>query len=224
MSSEDVTKHARIRPMKGAAKSRITTLRIHGKESNFEGCKMEAQLCDYVKIPKLLGLEVGDGELQCEALNIVRRMEACSPTLSEAFTHLLSELIYSSRHWLAPFRQRTNLSAVGGTKDINMNKRFELPRPRRRDLDRAVETPAATALIVSAKQWSMPPNLADVNTESCNNSWTTPVFADDNNCYRRLTRELSRFVASTVSPHNPNSHIPTNEELQHQARWIMFDE
>lgn len=49
-------------------------------------------------------------------------------------------------------------------------------------------------------------------------------FSHDDNCYRRLMRELSRFVASTMSKHNPSSHVPADAELQHQARDIMFDE
>jgi hypothetical protein len=51
----------------------------------------------------------------------------------------------------------------------------------------------------------------------------TPFFLNDTNCYRRLARELGRFVASAMSPKNPNCHIPSDEELQHQARWILFD-
>lgn len=43
-------------------------------------------------------------------------------------------------------------------------------------------------------------------------------------CYRRLARELSRFVVTTMSPNNPNRHVPTDQEMQHQARWILFDE
>lgn len=25
------------------------------------------------------------------------------------------------------------------------------------------------------------------------------------------------------SPKNPNCHVPSDEEIQHQARWIMYD-
>jgi hypothetical protein len=48
-------------------------------------------------------------------------------------------------------------------------------------------------------------------------------YLNDANCYRRLERELSRFVASSMSPKNPNQHVPSDEELQHQARWILYD-
>ncbi|KAG5813946.1 hypothetical protein H9Q71_003487 [Fusarium xylarioides] len=43
-------------------------------------------------------------------------------------------------------------------------------------------------------------------------------FLTDANCYRRLFRELTTFVKSIMSPNNPNYHVPTDAELQHQAR------
>lgn len=46
----------------------------------------------------------------------------------------------------------------------------------------------------------------------------------DASCYRRLARELDRFVTAAMSPNNPNQHVPTDEELKHQARWILYDE
>jgi len=52
---------------------------------------------------------------------------------------------------------------------------------------------------------------------------TGPLFFNDANCYRRLARELGRWVASVTSPNNPNCHVPTDEEIQHQARWILYD-
>ncbi|KAM6518874.1 hypothetical protein FSOLCH5_007639 [Fusarium solani] len=52
----------------------------------------------------------------------------------------------------------------------------------------------------------------------------TPFFINDNNSYRRLKRELSRFVITTMSQNNPNRHIPSDDELKYQARWILYDE
>ncbi|KAH7129541.1 hypothetical protein B0J13DRAFT_453524 [Dactylonectria estremocensis] len=51
-----------------------------------------------------------------------------------------------------------------------------------------------------------------------------PFLLNDHNSYRRLASGLSRFVATTMSPNNPNSHVPTDEELQYQARWIWYDD
>ncbi|RBA13450.1 hypothetical protein FPRO05_02243 [Fusarium proliferatum] len=48
-------------------------------------------------------------------------------------------------------------------------------------------------------------------------------FLNDANCHRWLGRELGRWVLSTTSLNNPNSHIPSDEELRHQARCIFDD-
>lgn len=42
--------------------------------------------------------------------------------------------------------------------------------------------------------------------------------------FRHLTKELYRFVAMCMSPNNPNRHVPSDEELQYQARWVDYDE
>ncbi|KAH7133755.1 hypothetical protein EDB81DRAFT_727209 [Dactylonectria macrodidyma] len=56
-------------------------------------------------------------------------------------------------------------------------------------------------------------------------AWVREVlsFHNDNNFDRWLTRELRRWVKATMSPNNPSSHIPSDEELQHQARCILYD-
>lgn len=61
-------------------------------------------------------------------------------------------------------------------------------------------------------------------THSPNLLVPSPFFLNDTNCYRRLARELTRFTNMVMSPNNPNSHVPTDDELQHQARWILYDE
>lgn len=50
------------------------------------------------------------------------------------------------------------------------------------------------------------------------------LFLNVSGCYRRLAKDLSRFVAASMSPNNPNQHVPTDKEIQHQARWILYDE
>ncbi|KAF7561050.1 hypothetical protein G7046_g3095 [Stylonectria norvegica] len=53
---------------------------------------------------------------------------------------------------------------------------------------------------------------------------TSLYFLNDHNLYRWLGRELRRWVLATMSPNNPNCHIPSDEELQHQARCILYDD
>ncbi|KAH6984022.1 hypothetical protein EDB80DRAFT_656524 [Ilyonectria destructans] len=64
---------------------------------------------------------------------------------------------------------------------------------------------------------------------SCqNNAILGPFYLNNSNCYGRLAgrlaKELGRYVALTISPNNPNQHVPSDVELQHQARWILYDD
>ena len=56
----------------------------------------------------------------------------------------------------------------------------------------------------------------------------TPVFPqyfpNDANASSRVARDLARFVAAALSDKNPNRHLPTDEEIQYQARWFEFNE
>ncbi|KAI8724274.1 hypothetical protein NCS52_00285100 [Fusarium sp. LHS14.1] len=49
-------------------------------------------------------------------------------------------------------------------------------------------------------------------------------FLNDANYHRWLGRELGRWVLSTTSLNNPDSHVPSDEELRHQARCILYDD
>lgn len=209
--------------MKAAAKSRITQLIIVGKDSIFEACNMEAQLRGYAETLNLLNLGVGDDELQREACSIARRMEAMSPNPSETFVDLLTGLINGSTHWLAPFRQRAGLdpaddSSAQPCPAPTFNSSSTIPS----DGSPCREPMSMTSVNLSD---TAPSGGSGIGSDV--GHWvetSIPFFLSDDNCYRRLARELSRFVASTMSVRNPNSHVPTDEEIQYQARWIMFDE
>lgn len=53
---------------------------------------------------------------------------------------------------------------------------------------------------------------------------TGTVFFNEPNFDRWVGRQLTRWVAATMSLHNPNRHVPSDEELQHQARWLAYEE
>ncbi|KAI5465039.1 hypothetical protein BGZ63DRAFT_351527 [Mariannaea sp. PMI_226] len=207
MSSKEIVDRARLRPMKSAAKSRFTGLKIQGKDVIFESCVLEDQLHKYVDIPRLLGLEVGNDELQREACNIVTRMDSSLPDPSDMFVNFLVSLIYGSTRWLSPFRLRANLPL----SNEQSGPEVEIVR---------------TTLNLEANRGVLPQQVqarTRVVSDEADTSHTTDFLVlNDSNCYRQLTRELSRFVATTMSPRNPNSHVPTDEELQYQARWLMF--
>ena len=88
-----------------------------------------------------------------------------------------------------------------------------------------VPTPARTSY-ANAKPHEGPISTSTMNQPSANTNPVMPLryFLNDANCYGRLVRELSRFVASSTSPNNPNQHLPSDEELQNQARWVIYDD
>ncbi|KAK2731388.1 C2H2 type zinc finger containing protein [Colletotrichum kahawae] len=47
---------------------------------------------------------------------------------------------------------------------------------------------------------------------------------NDCNSHRWLSMELKRWAASTMSPNNPTHHVPSDEEIRHQARFLLFEE
>ncbi|VUC21300.1 unnamed protein product [Clonostachys rosea] len=220
ISSEEVSKKAKIRPMKSAARSRITPLKIHGKNNIFEDCKLEASLCEHVRELKEFDVDPDDSALQEQACVIIKDMSGSSKILSK----LLINLVYSSTPWLAQFRLRAGLSPTTSIPLLPLSA------------DAPYENPSESLGIIEGETTSVndPPRGSDDDLdEPVRTSFRfgykpaaeveRGLTNNDGNMYRGLWRHLSRFVLNSMSPFNPNSHIPTDEELQYQARWIIYD-
>ncbi|KAM5343656.1 hypothetical protein ACJ41O_012193 [Fusarium nematophilum] len=82
-----------------------------------------------------------------------------------------------------------------------------------------VAQPGTSSYVYGAKK--APENMLEEPSAPKGSSFT---LLNEANCYRRLARELARFVKSTMSPNNPQQRLPTDDELQYQARWILYDE
>ncbi|KAF6515886.1 hypothetical protein HZS61_004627 [Fusarium oxysporum f. sp. conglutinans] len=206
MGTQDIVNKARMTPMKSAARSRFSELKIHSKKDIFEDCKLETSLRQYVDMLQLLNLEIGDVELQKEACSIINHMPDASPM----FSQLLIGLVYGSTSWLASFRERVGLPP---SEVVSSNTQEGLVPP----LLSSGGLPAISSN--DHKHWR-PPSGSNSPPISLGQKI---VSLNDGNMYRGLTRDLTRYVARTISPLNPTSHIPTDEELQYQARWIMYD-
>lgn len=214
MSSQDMVKLARVRPTTTSLRTRITQLAIHGKRDIFEHCAAEAQLQKFVSSAVAQGSVITDAELQSEASRIVSSMEMSSSKPWSMFTRFLNDLIFGSSQWLLPFRVRANLMSGDSLwNTANVSQTADSDTSANGSHQITSELPQ-----MICKQVNDGHNVAPVSSNAA------AYFQDDSNCYRRLTRELSRYVSSTLSPRNPTRHKPTDEELQHQARWIMFDE
>ncbi|TWU78539.1 hypothetical protein ED733_002224 [Metarhizium rileyi] len=309
MSNEEIAQKARFGPLRGAAESRLASLKINGKDNLFEECPMEQQLHSFVSAKRLLGLTAMDDELQEEACKIVGRVEEVCTHPSETTANWLLRLITSTTEWLEPFRRRANLprsedvqhetvrskdpTSIDSTihsysrlerelADYLKQQRSIANEPTNEDLQRQARIiiyefdDGWNQTAADSIQWlesfrdrhaegSSPGNTQTTTTDSAPVTTTAastesiscykppamftkglpskvvhndfrhllsvdgharsmPFFLNDANCYRRLAKELRRWVKSTMSPNNPNRHIPTDDELQYQARWILYDD
>lgn len=80
-----------------------------------------------------------------------------------------------------------------------------------------------TALTEANSAVTAPPQSIQSQQHSSNPS--RPLYTlQDSKCYRRLELELARFAASCMSPHAPHPHIPSDDEIRRQARWILYND
>ncbi|KAM0237927.1 hypothetical protein ACHAP5_008826 [Fusarium lateritium] len=221
MGTDTVTTKARMTPMKSAARSRFTELRIHSKKDIFEDCKLEASLRQYVDMLKLLNMEIGDDELQREACSIINHM----PNASPMFANLLIKLLYDSTRWLGPFRARTGLHFRDDSLFPDVAQDSVLSGVTQMlSLTENTNEHAAHQTFLAGRDTGSSPSPSQHGLEQITPTKRQKVVSlNDSNMYRGLTRDLTRYVARTISPLNPTSHVPTDEELQYQARWIMYD-
>ncbi|KAK7927329.1 C2H2 type zinc finger containing protein [Apiospora marii] len=160
--------------------------------------RLDRELGEFLRSQRSLGLEPTDADLQRQARTIIYEQDDD-----------WNQTAADDGVWLSGFRERH-------ANEIDPSLSVDIPLP-------------------STSQPPKPPSpLPGFPTTST----STPgrrspqqdhkarfmYFVNEANCYRRLAKELGRYVASTMSENNPNQHIPTDEELQYQARWIEYDD
>lgn len=127
--------------------------------------------------------------------------------------------------WLNAFKQRHSQNPKKAHTFVTCDKPETMTRQaQRRRLNAVVQTQPARALSGGCSAVTPAAVAAFLGGPSGQAGKQGAFLLTDANCYRRLARELTRFVSSTMSPNNPNWHVPTDAEIQHQARWILFDE
>lgn len=282
LSSEEISRRARLRPIRSQAESCLRHLRVNGKDNMFEDCPLEKQLAEFVKARTILSLTASDEELRVEACKIVARMEESSNMPMEHIANVYLRLIYSNTSWLSNFRQRAGLDPIDSlaafvpspsTVNPSIHEYSQLDPelagfannhrattgsyPSDDDLrkhacgvvyqcqDRRKQTAADSKAWLNAFKQRHFEQEDQMETTNPPQSQTNPVLSNVSNisnlvdqqnilrqsnfflnasCYRRLAWDLERFVAAAMSPNNPNRHVPTDEELKHQARCILYDE
>jgi hypothetical protein len=233
LSSPELTRQARFGPIRTSNESRHSPLKINGKDHLFEQCPLEARLRAFVVEQQALGLSVDDGQLQARMCEIVRQMEKESVTPSDMFANWLVKGIYSGSDWVLGFKLRAGVFDAPELPVLSSC----IPPP----LDMAEWTNVA----------NHPPSLSSTHMFPASTTTTkempfttfgedafaplskTTIFdmqgrpkgflPEDTNYFRIFESDIRRWVAATMSPKNPNCHVPSDQEIQHQARWIMYD-
>ncbi|PTB73076.1 hypothetical protein M440DRAFT_1340458 [Trichoderma longibrachiatum ATCC 18648] len=162
--------------------------------------RLESELVAFLKQQRSRGREPTDEELQRQA----------RITIYE-FDDGWNQTVADNHEWLAAFRQRNapdqTTSPASKGAGATMSK--------------SAEEASASLPCFAANPFSEFQSRLD---ENGNHHRSFQYFLNDANCYRRLEKELKRWVTSTMSKNNPNRHVPTDEELQYQARWILYDD
>ncbi|KAF7870147.1 uncharacterized protein EAF02_009337 [Botrytis sinoallii] len=191
--------------------------------------RLEAEMKDYVQLQAALGIKPADSDLQRHARLIVYGSDdQWNQTWADDPLYLH---IFKTRNGLAPAAENkpsimfpTAIDSPGqATSSPSRTLHWELENYETRSRPGSKGSKGASP---NTKYNQPIHTLTASNQPSANSNPAQPLkyFLNDANCYIRLVRELSRFVARCMSPNNPNQHVPTDAELQNQARWVIYDD
>ncbi|KAI0390388.1 hypothetical protein F5Y17DRAFT_67565 [Xylariaceae sp. FL0594] len=175
--------------------------------------RLEAELGEYLQTQRSLGNEPTDADLQRQARIIVYEVD-----------DEWNQTAADDAEWLGHFKERhpPNMSRPSPVSSTS-------PSTARYTSTVANRTsPASTPQVLTAPTSKRSPHITDIQSPGASSTTssikTGARFLSDANCFRRLAKDLGRFVTATMSPNNPNRHTPSDEELRHQARWIVYDD
>ncbi|KAI0150326.1 hypothetical protein GGR57DRAFT_493141 [Xylariaceae sp. FL1272] len=163
--------------------------------------RLDAELGTYFQAQRALGIEPTDADLQSKARIIIYEVD-------DPWNQTAADDV----QWLNNFKHRQSAVAP-------------VPTSTRDHLRTMGQSGPVTSVQPSTSAKISPTSSGHSPAGSSTNSIKSSAsFLHDANCYRRLAMALNRFVVAAMSPNNPNRHVPTDEEIQHQARWIIYDD
>ncbi|KAI0387968.1 hypothetical protein F5Y04DRAFT_241407 [Hypomontagnella monticulosa] len=174
--------------------------------------RLEQELGEYLQEQRSMGVEPSDADLQRQARIIIYDTD-----------DEWNQTAADDKDWLSRFRKR-HPSKRDSTISVATNSSLGYEPS---------QSPTHDKTVVRDSQYvgplfSNPSSSSQARSAPCgapNGSIKTgSFFLNDTNCYRRLAQGLSRFVAATMSPNNPNRHVPTDDEIRYQARWLIYDD
>lgn len=241
MSCKQITEEARFGPLRSQNESKLSSLTISGRSSLFDQCPLETQLATFVSTRESTDAAAIDTCIQEKAADIITDMVNVSQAPSSIVANWLVELIYTKSDWLQSFKARTG----------SLQRILNVPLGLNEDHSLA-DFPQSMPSQVSGT--TMNPPMCEINSFSVHGDsaayrWTqnwgglsdtsldkspgqhhplypkrTRMFFNSATFFSSLVRDLARWAAATMSPKNPTCHVPTDEELQHQARCIVYNE
>jgi hypothetical protein len=177
--------------------------------------RLEFELAEYVRVERALGVEPTDADLQKQARMIIYE-----------FDDAWNQTAADDPIWLTAFKQRHMAGSVTG--DLLGNAPLPIATTAELWWPAVVstkgESSGRTPSPFSSGSGSRSGSGSGASRAAVTKPSSSTFYLNDANCYQRVARELRKWVASTMSPNNPNCHVPSDEELQHQARWIVYEE
>ncbi|KFA56089.1 hypothetical protein S40293_00186 [Stachybotrys chartarum IBT 40293] len=159
---------------------------------------LEQKLVEYMAGQRARGIEPSDADLRQQARLIVYMTD-------EGRGHTAAD----DDFWLHGLRQRCHLGA-----QVDGN-------PTSSDLQTSVDNTIDAAGIYMASahidQYLMAA-AHELVRKRCS------LAINDANNVNYITVELRRWIAATMSPHNPACHVPSDKEIQHYARWMLYND
>ena len=176
--------------------------------------QLEVELAEYTRSQRALGSSPTDDELRSHARCVVHK---CSKSQNETAA--------DNAAWLDAFKQRHLQTGTSQASPSNSNSPAQTIEP----LILGLNTTRASAAESGFSPFTGPGKNSPANAHlpepsSMSNMKRSQLFLCASNNFRQLSRDLTRYVASAMSPNNPNRHIPTDDEIRHQARWVLYDE
>ncbi|KAI3401314.1 hypothetical protein diail_11397 [Diaporthe ilicicola] len=173
--------------------------------------QLEIELAEFTRNQRAMGSSPTDDELRNHARCVVHK---CSKTQNETAA--------DNTAWLEAFKQRHVQAEPGQVSPSDSNSPTQTLIP-------GLSTSSASAAVPSFSPFTGSGTNSPANTNCPESSSLcgmkrSQFFLNGSASYRQIVRELARYVASAMSPNNPNRHIPTDEEIRHQARWVLYDD
>ncbi|KAK3485842.1 uncharacterized protein B0T23DRAFT_366201 [Neurospora hispaniola] len=186
--------------------------------------RLERELAEFLHLQRSMGIEPTDMDLQTKARIIIYECDDC-----------WNQTAADNSDWLAAFKQR-HLSPEASAVALATYEPLTISSVSRKGFTPSMDM--ATWMGSSCFNGPRNTSLGSIGTPTFNIAAGVdghigkpnnavkigPYFFNDANCYRRLARELGAYVAAVMSPNSPDCHIPSDEELQSQARWILYQD